>query len=97
MVALHEALAAIVAQVRAFAAQRFGDEEARRAGQRERGGMELVELHVGEFGAGQRGECDAVAGGYGGIGGVGVDLARAAGGDEDGARGDLWRRVVCGA
>ena len=54
VVALHEALAAVVAQIRAFAAQGFGEEEARRAGKRERGGMELIELHVGEFGAGMR-------------------------------------------
>ena len=78
MIALHEALAAIVAQIRAFAAQRLGEQKARGTRQRQRRGMELVELHVGELGAGLRGERDAVAGGHGGIGGVGVDLARAA-------------------
>ena len=52
MVALHEALAAIVAQVGAFAAQRFREQKARRAGKGERRGMELVELHVGQLGAG---------------------------------------------
>jgi hypothetical protein len=55
--------------------------------------MELVELHVGQLGAGAGGEGDAVAGGYGGVGGVGVDLACAAGGDEDGAGGDSLRVV----
>ncbi len=48
--------------------------------------MELIELHVGEVGSRCEGEGDAVAGGHGGVGGVGVDLARAAGGDEHGAR-----------
>ena len=38
MVALHEALAAVVAQDCALAAQRFGEQKARRAGERERGG-----------------------------------------------------------
>ena len=52
MVALHEALAALVAQVRALAAQGFGDEEARGVRERQRRGMELVKLHVGEFGTG---------------------------------------------
>ena len=56
--------------------------------------MELVELHVGQLGAGLRGEGDAVAGGHGGVGGVGVDLARAAGGDQNGAGADrgAWSR-----
>ena len=47
--------------------------------------MELVELHVGQLGAGLGSEGDSVAGGYCGIGGVGVNLACAAGGDEHGA------------
>lgn len=51
MTALHEALASVVAQDRPLAAQGFGDEEARRAGQRERSGVKLVELHVGKLGA----------------------------------------------
>jgi hypothetical protein len=50
--------------------------------------MELIELHVGELGAGTGGEGDAVAGSYCGIRSVGVDLARATGGNEDCARGD---------
>ncbi len=99
MVALHKALAAIVAQVRALAAQGFRDEEARRAGERERGGMELVKLHVGQLGAGQGRQSDAVAGSDGGIGGVGVDLARAAGGNQDGARANahMGAQAGCGA
>ena len=78
----------VVEQISSFAAQGFREQEARSAGKREGGGMELEELHVGQFGAGLRGQGDAVAGGYGGIGGVGVDLACAAGGDEEGAGGD---------
>ena len=85
MIALHEALAAVVAQIRALAAQGLGDQETRDAGERESGGVELVELHVGQLGPGLGGQRDAVAGGYGGVGGVGVDLACAAGGDEHGA------------
>ncbi len=75
---LHEALAAIVAEVGALAAQRLGEQEAGYAGEGEGGGMELVKLHVGEIGAGLEGEGDAVAGGDRGVGGVGVDLPRAA-------------------
>ena len=98
MVALHEALAVVVAQVGAFAAEGLGEQEAGRAGQGQGGGMELVELHVGEFRIRTSGEGDAVAGGYGGVGGVRVDLACAAGGDEDGARGDsAWLRIGSGS
>src|SRR5580698_4471424 len=46
MIALHEALAAAVEQPGAFAAQRLRQEEALDTWQAERGGMELVELHV---------------------------------------------------
>jgi hypothetical protein len=49
MIALHEALAAVVAQDCALAAQGLGEQKARRAGQRKRGGMELIELHVGQL------------------------------------------------
>ena len=48
--------------------------------------MELVELHVGELCAGLRSQSDAIAGGYGWVGRVRVDLACSTGGDEDGAR-----------
>ena len=60
----------------------------RGAPESECGGMELVELHVGQLGSGLRGESDAVAGGDGGICGVRVDLACAARCDEDGSRGE---------
>lgn len=52
MIALHEALSACVAQVGAFTAEGFAHEEARRSFERERGGMELIELHVSEVGTG---------------------------------------------
>ena len=62
MVARHERLARAVDQPRAFAAQRFGNQEPRRAGQVERGRMELHELEIGDARAGVIGERDAVAG-----------------------------------
>ncbi len=55
MVALHEALALFVAQVRALAAQRLRNQKTRRAGERKARGMELVELHIGQFSASLRG------------------------------------------
>jgi hypothetical protein len=70
MVTLHEALAAIVAKIGSFTAESLGQQEARRTGQREGGGVELVELHVGQFGASSDGEGDSIAGSYGGVGGV---------------------------
>ena len=47
VIALHEALAFVVAEVGAFAAQSFGKQEAGCAGERQGCGVELVELHVG--------------------------------------------------
>ena len=82
MVTLHEALAAIVAQVSALAAQRFGKQKARGPGEEKRGGMKLVELHVGQLGASFGGQRNAVACGHRGVGGIGIDLARAARRDE---------------
>ena len=59
--------------------------------------MELVVLHVGQLGACLGGQGDAVAGGHGGVGGVGVDLPRAAGGDKDSACADATRLLRWGA
>ena len=87
MVALHEALTAIVNEVGAFAAESFREQEARSARQRKGRGVELVELHVSQFGAGLCGECDAVSGGHRGVGGIGIDLARSSSCDEHGVRG----------
>jgi hypothetical protein len=77
MAPLHEALAALVAQVRALAAQRLREQKARRALKRERRGMELIELHVGQLRAGFGGQSDAVAGGHGRVGGLRIHLAGA--------------------
>ena len=51
------------------------------AGELERGGMELEKLDVPELGADLPGQRPAVAGGHRGIGGDGVELADAAGGE----------------
>ena len=82
MIPLHESLAAIVAQVRPFAAQRFRQQEPRHTRQRQCRGMELVELHVRQHSAGLKRKRNAVAGGHSGVGRVGVDLPRTAGRDQ---------------
>lgn len=85
MVALHEALAIFIDEVCAFAAEGFAEEKARSSGLREGGGVELVELHVGNGGTGVVGHGDAVSGGDSRIGGVRVDLSGASAGDEGSA------------
>ena len=55
-----------------------------------RGGMELDEFQVLDFGSGAVGHGDAIAGGHFGIGGVAVDLAEAAGGQQHGTRLDRF-------
>ena len=57
----HEPLAAFVDQRRARAAHRLADERHRPRGDVERGRVELHELHVGERGAGPRGQRHALA------------------------------------
>ena len=47
--------------------------------------MELIELHVGQSRSGLGSQGDAVAGGHSGVGGVGVDLPRAASRNQHGA------------
>ncbi len=84
MVALHEALAAVVAQPCALSAKGLREQEAGNGGKEERRGVELVELHVGQLGAGSGGKGDSVTRGDGGIGGVGVDLACSAGRNQNG-------------
>ena len=90
MDAEHEALAEIVDERRALAANRLGYERHRIAPDRERGRMKLHELHVGEQGAGARRHRDAVAGRFDGIGRVAIEPADAAGRKHDGtgAKGD---------
>ena len=67
-------------ELRTFAAQRLGDEEAALLRVVQAGRVELDELHVADAAAGAPGHGDAVAGGGVGVAGVAVDLAHAAGG-----------------
>ena len=82
---VHEPAAVGQQQPAALAAHRFGDEERPairlpgRLGVVQAGGVELVELHVGDAAACPPCHGDAVAGGAVGIAGVHVDLAGAAG------------------
>src|SRR5581483_10187508 len=79
VVALHESLAARVAEDAALAAYRLGHEQARHAGRPHHAGrVELDELHVDELGAGLVGERVPVARTLPGVGGDRVDLAGAA-------------------
>ena len=56
--------------------------------------MELVELHVGEFGTGLRGQCDAITGGHRWIGCVAIDLPRTAGGNQNCTHENTMRNMV---
>ena len=56
MVLRHEADFFVVAQICAVAAQSFGNQKAWRVFQIERGGMELDEFHVADFGPGAVGK-----------------------------------------
>ncbi len=76
MVPLHESLAAIVEQVSALAAKSLRNQESRRTGKRKCGRMKLVKLHVRQFSARLGSQCNAVAGGHGGVGCVAVNLPR---------------------
>ena len=81
----HEAFAEIVDERGALAAHRLGDERHGIAPDRERGGMELNELHVGEQRARARRHRDAVSGGFDGVGGVAVEASHPARRQHDGA------------
>src|ERR1035441_7242151 len=94
MVAFHKPLAVIVAQVSALAAQGLGKQEARNTGKRKRGGMELVELHISQFCAGQRGQSNAVARSDPRVGGVAVNLSCASRGHKHGTRAYAFEPVV---
>ena len=59
--------------------------------------MELIELHVGQRGAGLCGQRDAVAGGHGGVGGVGINLARATRGHQHRAGADALQNALWAA
>ena len=82
---VHEAVAVGQQQLAAFAAHRLGDQERLGLAVVQAGGVELVELHVGDPAAGAPGHGDAVAGGAVRVAGVQVDLAGAAGGQHHGA------------
>ena len=82
----HEALAGAVDQLRALAAQRLGGERRRIAADVERGRVELHELRVGDHRAGARRHAEAVAFRLRRVGGDGVEMADAAGGEHDRAR-----------
>ena len=84
-VALQKALALIVEQVTALAANRLGDED---AGEGQTGRMELNHLHVLHRHAGAVSERHAVAGADVPVGGEGVDAAEAPGGEDRGPGGD---------
>ena len=71
-----------VDQPGAFAAQRLGEQEPRRARHAQRRRMELDELEVGDPRAGAIGQRDAVAGGHRGIGRLAEDLSGAARGQQ---------------
>ena len=77
-----EALPRGVAQVRPFSAHRLGDEEPRRARERQRRRMELDELHIEEGRPRSERHGHSVAGGHGGVGRLGEHAARAPGGEE---------------
>jgi hypothetical protein len=69
-----------------FAAQRFREQEAQYALQRERSRVELVELHVCQGRSSLMSQGNAVASRYSRVGRVGVNLPRASGCDEYGTR-----------
>ena len=79
----HKALAGLVDENGAFAAHGFADERHRPRRAVERGRVELHEFEIGEFGAGARGEREALAETAVWVGAVLVKPADAAGGDDD--------------
>ncbi len=90
----HEAAEIRIAQISAFAAQRLGEQKARRVFQIKSCRMELNEFHVADFGARPKGHGNAIARSDPGVRGIGIDLAHAAGGQHDGCRPDLFLFTV---
>ena len=76
---LHEALALVVDQGRAFTAQRFGRQRRRIAADHDRGGMKLHEFRIGDHGTGARGDRKPEATGLGRIGRHRIEMPDAAG------------------
>jgi hypothetical protein len=79
----HETLALVIEQEGAFATQRLGEQKRRRPNLVERRRMELHKLHIAEDRVGPPTHCDSVRGCDGWIGGVAVDVAGAAGSQEN--------------
>jgi 3-dehydroquinate synthase len=91
-----EALAGGVAEEGAVTAEGFREEESGGAIEVEGGGVELDEFDIADDGAGAPGHGDAIAGGDIGVGGVLVDAAEAAGGEQDGVGEDGVAFAVAG-
>ena len=81
----HEALALVIDQHGAFAAQRFGRQRRGIAADRDGGGMELHEFRIGDQRAGARRHAQAFAARFQRIGGDGIERAQPAGGEDHGA------------
>ena len=78
MVFLHKSLQTDVAQHAAFSTQRFSEQKARRALNRQRRRMELHEFHVGQDRAGLVRDSHAIASSDFRIGRLTIDLSQAA-------------------
>ncbi len=98
MARLHEALAAVVDQCRAFAAQRFGRKRSWVAADHDRGRVELHEFGIGDHGACARGDRKPQSAGFKRIGRHRVEVTDAAGCEHHRARrdGQRPRRDVVG-
>src|SRR5947209_1269003 len=78
----HETVQLGIAQHGAFTAQGLREKKMRGILYVQCRRMKLYELHVTDLGAGAIRHGDSVSGGYGGIGGVAVNLSSAAGGQQ---------------
>jgi len=88
MILGHESCHLLVAEDRAFAAKRFGEQEARRSFYIKSRGMELYKFHVADFSAGAKGHGDTIASRDGRIGGLLVDVAETACREQNGSCAD---------
>ena len=84
MVGGHESLAIAVAEIGPFAAKRFGQEMAGRAGDVQDRGMELHEFHVAELGTRAKGHGVTVRRGDRRVGRFAIELPGSAGRQHDG-------------
>ena len=88
VVVLGETAAVAVHQPRPYAPQRLGKQEAALPGHVQGGGMELDVLHAGQKCARPERHGEAGASSASRVGGVGVDVAQAPGGEHGGRRAD---------